>query len=172
MSTITTTKGGAWLLESAAAADVFTPERMTEEHRLIASTAARFAEDEVLPALDRLEAKDWAAARALVKRCGELGLLGVNVPEAYGGVDLDEVSSLVVSQQLARSASFGATYGAQANLTILPILLFGTVDQKQRYLPRLATGELVGAYARSEAGSGSDALGARARATRRDNDTF
>jgi alkylation response protein AidB-like acyl-CoA dehydrogenase len=172
MPTITSAKGGAWLLETAAVADVFTPERMTEEHRLIASTAARFAEDEVLPALERLEAKDWDAARALVKRCGELGLLGVNVPEAYGGVDLDEVSSLVVSQYLARSASFGATYGAQANLTILPILLFGTADQKQRYLPRLATGEIVGAYALSEAGSGSDALGARARATRRDGDTF
>jgi alkylation response protein AidB-like acyl-CoA dehydrogenase len=172
MATVTTTKGGAWLLESAAAADVFTPERMTEEHRLIATTAARFAENEVLPALDRLEAKDWAAARALVKRCGELGLLGVNVPEAYGGVDLDEVSSLVVSQQLARSASFGATYGAQANLTILPILLFGTADQKARYLPRLASGEIVGAYALSEAGSGSDALGARARATRREDGSF
>jgi alkylation response protein AidB-like acyl-CoA dehydrogenase len=172
MATVTSIKGGAWLLEAAAVADVFTPERMTEEHRLIATTAARFAEEEVLPALERLEAKDWDAARALVKRCGELGLLGVNVPEAYGGVDLDEVSSLIVSQHLARSASFGATYGAQANLTILPILLFGTADQKQRYLPRLAAGDIVGAYALSEAGSGSDALGARARATRRDNDTF
>ena len=172
MATVTSIKGGAWLLEAAAVADVFTPERMTEEHRLIATTAARFAEEEVLPALERLEAKDWDAARALVKRCGELGLLGVNVPETYGGVDLDEVSSLIVSQHLARSASFGATYGAQANLTILPILLFGTADQKQRYLPRLAAGDIVGAYALSEAGSGSDALGARARATRRDNDTF
>ena len=172
MPTITSTKGGVWLLESAPVDDVFTPERMTEEHRLIASTAARFAEDEVLPALDRLEAKDWAAARGLVKRCGELGLLGVNVPEAYGGVDLDEVSSLVVSQHLARSASFGATYGAQANLTILPILLFGTDDQKQRYLPRLASGELIGAYALSEAASGSDALGARARAARREDGSF
>src|SRR4029453_7474690 len=172
MPPATSIKGGAWLLEAAAVADVFTPERMTEEHRLIATTAARFAEEEVLPALERLEAKDWDAARALVKRCGELGLLGVNVPEAYGGVDLDEVSSLIVSQHLARSASFGATYGAQANLTILPILLFGTADQKQRYLPRLAAGHIVGAYALSEAGSGSDALGARARATRRDDDTF
>ena len=87
-------KGGAWLLERAPIADVFTPERMTEEHRLIARTAAEFSEQEVLPVLDRLETKDWALARTLVKRCGDLGLLGVNVPEAYGGVALDKVSSL------------------------------------------------------------------------------
>ena len=101
-------RGGAWLLQSAPASDVFTPERMSEEHRLIARTAAEFSEQEVLPALERLETKDWALARALVKRCGDLGLLGVNVPEAYGGVELDKVSSLVVSEHMAHPASFGA----------------------------------------------------------------
>ena len=154
------------MLEESAHADVFTPEKLTDEHRLIAQTTEEFVAHEVLPMLERLEAKDWNAARSLLRRCGELGLLGVNVPEEYGGLALDKVSSLIVSQHIAPAASFAAMFGAQANLCILPIALFGTPDQKQRYLPRLVTGELVGAYALSEAGSGSDALAARTRATR------
>ena len=163
-TTLTAAKGGAWLLDRSPAADVFTPERLSEEQRLIARTAAEFVAQEVLPVLDRLEQKDWALARELLLRCGSLGLLGVNVPESFGGVELDKVSSLVVSEEIARSASFGATYGAQANLCILPILMFGTEDQKARYLPKLVSGEMVGAYALSESGAGSDALGARTRA--------
>jgi len=163
-------RGGAWLLESPAS--IFTPEQLSDEHRLIARTTEEFADSEVLPALDGLEQKDWALARKLLKRCGELGLLGVNVPEAYGGVELDEVSSLIVSENIARSASFGATYGAQANLSILPILMFGTDDQKSRYLPGLVAGDIIGAYALSEAGSGSDALSARARADRQPDGSF
>src|SRR5436190_377762 len=159
-------RGGEWLLHSSDADAVFTPERMTEEHRLIAQTAQQFVDKEVLPVLDRLEQKDWALARDLVKRSAALGLLGVDVPEAYGGVGLDKVSSLVVSERMARSASFGATWGATANLTVIPLFLFGTEAQKQTYLPRLLTGEIVGAYGLSETGSGSDALGARTRATR------
>jgi alkylation response protein AidB-like acyl-CoA dehydrogenase len=165
-------RGGAWLLESSDPATVFTPERFTEEHRLIARTADEFVDKEVLPVLDRLEQKDWTLARALVARCGELGLLGVDVPEAYGGVQLDKVASLVVSERIARSASFGSTFGAQANLTILPLLLFGTEAQKQQYIPKLLTGEMVGAYALSESGSGSDALGAKARATEQPDGSF
>jgi alkylation response protein AidB-like acyl-CoA dehydrogenase len=171
-STTTSARGGAWLLDREPGARIFTPEQMTEEHRLIAQTAADFAEKEVLPVLDRLEAKDWAVARALVRRCGELGLLGVNVPEAYGGIELDKVSSLIVSEHVARSASFGSTFGAQANLCILPILMFGTDEQKARYLPQLVSGEAIGAYALSESESGSDALGARARAVRRGDGSF
>ncbi len=163
-------RGGAWLLE--APARIFTPEQMSDEHRMIARTTGEFADSEVLPALDALEQKDWSLARTLLKRCGELGLLGVNVPEAYGGVELDEISSLIVSEKIARSASFGATYGAQANLSILPILMFGTDDQKSRYLPGLVAGDLIGAYALSEAGSGSDALSARARADRQPDGSF
>jgi len=159
-------KGASWLLEESAAADVFTPEKLTEEHRLIAQTTEAFVANEVLPMLDRLEAKDWSVARSLLRRCGELGLLGVNVPEEYGGVALDKVSSLIVSERIAPVASFAAMFGAQANLCILPIALFGTAAQKQQYLPRLVSGELVGAYALSESGSGSDALAARTRATR------
>ena len=175
MSIATTTpilRGGEWLLQAADAHSVFTPERLTDEHRLIARTAQEFVENEVLPVLDQLEQKDWSLARKLVRRGGDLGLLGVDAPEAYGGVDLDKVSSLVVSEKIARSASFGATFGAQANLTVVPLVLFGTEAQKQKYLPKLLAGELIGAYALSETGSGSDALGARTRATRQADGSF
>jgi alkylation response protein AidB-like acyl-CoA dehydrogenase len=158
-------KGGSWLLEATAHGDVFTPERLTDEHRLIGRTADEFAVNEVLAVLDRLEAKDWNLNRDLVKRCGDLGLLGTDVPEEYGGLALDKVSSVIVAEGLAKSASFGVTFGAMTGLAIMPILMFGTDAQKKKYLPRLVNGEIVGAYALSESGSGSDALGARARAT-------
>src|SRR5436190_5553090 len=165
-------RGGAWLLEPSDPDVVVTPEKLTDEQRMIGQTAEEFVVKEVLPQLDRLEQKDWALARKLVERCGELGLLGVDVAEAYGSVQLDKVTSILVSERLARSASFGATFGAQANLTILPLVLFGTEAQKQKYLPKLLSGELVGAYALSESGSGSDALGAKARAKRQPDGSF
>jgi len=165
-------RGGEWLLQAADSSSVFTPEQLTEEHRLIARTAEEFITNEVLPVLDTLEQKDWNLARALVKKAAALGLLGVDVPEAYGGLGLDKVTSLIVSDRMSRSASFGATFGAQANLVIIPIALFGTEAQKQKYLPKLLTGELIGAYGLSETGSGSDALGARTRATRQPDGSF
>ena len=166
MKTALANKGGAWLLESADTMSVLTPERLSEEHRLIARTSREFAEKEVIPAIDRLEQKDWTLARRLLQRAGELGLIGVDAPEEFGGVGLDRAAALVVASHTAGSASFSSTFGAQSNLAISPILYFGTSDQKARYLPKLITGELVGAYALSESGSGSDALGASARATR------
>ena len=159
-------KGGSWLMEDAGASEIFTPEKLSDEHRLIAQTTDEFVDTEVLPKLEQLETKDWDLARRLIRRCGELGLLGVNVPEQYGGLDLDKVSSLIVAERIARSASFATSYGGQANLCILPLVLFGTDEQKQKYLPKLVSGELVGAYALSESGSGSDALAARTRATK------
>jgi len=169
---MSTLRGGEWLLQPSTADSVFTPERLTDEHRLISRTAQEFVQNEILPALDKLEAKDWGLARRLVQRGGDLGLLGVDVPEAYGGVGLDKVASLVVSEKMAGSASFGATFGAQANLTAIPLFLFGTEAQKQKYLPKLLSGELVGAYGLSETGSGSDALGARTRAARQPDGSF
>src|SRR5262245_12685930 len=169
---VSTPRGGTWLIEPTHCQAIFTPERRTEEHRLIARTAEEFVENEVLPVLDRLEQHDWALNRQLLKRCAELGLLGADIPEAYGGVGLDKVSSLLVSDRLSRSASFGATHGGQANLTALPLFLFGTEAQKQKYLPRVLSGELVGAYALSEPGSGSDALGAKTRAARQADGSF
>src|SRR3954449_12973226 len=165
-------RGGEWLLQPSAPETVFTPERLTEEHRLIGRTAQDFVDNEILPKLDRLETKDWALARELVKLGASLGLLGVDVPEAYGGLGLDKVTSLVVSEKLARSASFGATFGAHANLTIVPLMLFGSEAQKQKYLPKLLSGDIIGAYGLSETGSGSDALGARTKATRQADGSF
>jgi alkylation response protein AidB-like acyl-CoA dehydrogenase len=165
-------RGGAWLIEPTDARDVLTPETLTDEHRLIGATTQQFVDQEVLPALERLEQHDWALARRLVTRCGDLGLLGVDVPEAYGGVALDKVTSLLVSERMASAASFGATFGGQTNLTLLPLLLFGTESQKRKYIPKLLTGELIGAYCLSETGSGSDALGAKSRASRQPDGSF
>src|SRR6476469_6243464 len=175
MATTTDTailRGGEFLLQTSDASSVFTPEQLTEEHRLIGRTAQEFVDNEILPLLDRLEEKDWTLARELVRKGAELGLLGGDVPEAYGGLGLDKATSLVVSERLARSASFGATFGAHANQTIVPLVLFGTEAQKQKYLPRLLTGEIIGAYGLSETGSGSDALGAKARAKRQPDGSF
>jgi alkylation response protein AidB-like acyl-CoA dehydrogenase len=160
-----TIKGGTWLFDEMPAG-TFTPEMLSEEHRLMARTTEEFVTAEIMPALPRLEAKEWELSRALLRKCGELGLLGLSAPEQYGGLDLDKVSSLVVVERIARSASFATTFGGQANLTVLPLVLFGTDAQKAKYLPRVLTGELVGAYALSEAGSGSDALAAKTRATK------
>ncbi len=174
MTTTTTTiaRGGAWLIEDAAEDSIFTRERLNDEQRLIGQTAEEFIEGEVQPALGQLEAKDWKTARALLRRCGELGLLATDVPEAYGGIDLDKVSSVVVGEVVGRSASFAAQLGAQLGLAITPIICFGTEQQKQKYLPGLVSGETAGAYALSESGSGSDALGAKTRATRQADGSF
>jgi alkylation response protein AidB-like acyl-CoA dehydrogenase len=166
MTTIGATKGGTWLLESADRSSVLTPERLSNELQLIARTAREFVAKEIVPQIDRLEQKDWALSRQLLRRAGELGLIGVDAPEEFGGIGLDKTAALVVSRHLAGSASFSATFGAHSNLAISPILYFGTPDQKERYLPKLISGEIVGAYALSESGSGSDALGASARATK------
>jgi alkylation response protein AidB-like acyl-CoA dehydrogenase len=125
-----------------------------------------------MPALERLEQKDWELARSLVKRCGELGLLGTDVAEEYGGVGLDKVAAIIVGEAVGRGESFATTFGAQTGLAITPLVAFGTEAQKRKYLPRLATGEIIGAYALSESGSGSDALAARAKATRNADGSF
>ena len=163
-ATVTSHRGGGWLLEEATADGVFTREQLNDEQRLILQTAEAFVDAEVSPKIDQLESKDWALARTLVQGAAELGMLATDVPERFGGLDLDKVSSIVVGEAVGRCASFATTFGAQTGLAITPIFCFGTDEQKQRYLPRLVAGEIIGAYALSESGSGSDALGARARA--------
>ena len=165
-------RGGAWLLHDAAPAEVLTPEGLSDEHRLFARTAAEFVTRDVLPALERLEQKDWDLARALIVRGGELGLLGTDVPERLGGLGLDTTAAIVVGEAVGGCASFATTFGAQTGLVLTPLLLFGSAGQQQQYVPRLVTGELIGAYALSESGSGSDALSARARAVRQDDGSF
>jgi alkylation response protein AidB-like acyl-CoA dehydrogenase len=175
MSTTTPTmiaRGGAWLVEATEPSGVFTPEKLTEEHRMIGRTTEQFVKNEVLPNLERLEEKDWALARELLRRAASLDLIGVDVPEAYGGVQMDKTATIVLNERMAASASFAASFGADSNLSVLPLLLFGTEEQKQKYVPRLVAGEIVGAYALSESGSGSDALGAKARAVRQADGSF
>ena len=172
MTTLTSVRGGSWLIEETAVESVFTPEQLSDEHRLIGQTADEFVTNEVQPALERLEQKDWQLAKNLVRRAGELGLLGTDVSEDFGGVGLDKVASIVVGESMGRAASFATTFGAQTGLAITPIVCFGTAAQKAKYLARLVNGELVGAYALSESGSGSDALGAKARATRQPDGSF
>jgi len=169
---LTVLRGGEWLLIAAEPDSVLTPERVTDEQRLIGRTAEQFVENEVLPQLDRMEQKDWSVARRLLMRCGELGLLAVDVAEADGGMALEKATSMIMSERMARSASFATTFGAQANLTILPLSLFGTDAQKAKYLPKLMSGEIVGAYCLSESGSGSDALGAKTLAARQPDGSF
>ncbi|HEX6623853.1 MAG TPA: acyl-CoA dehydrogenase family protein, partial [Pyrinomonadaceae bacterium] len=157
--------GGSFLIEERTTAEVFTPEDFTEEHRMIADTARQFMDNEVRPRLDELEkTKDWNIARELVKKGAEIGLVGATVPEEYGGLGLDQVSGAIIGELLGRAASFATTMGAQSGIGLLPILYYGTEEAKQKYLPKLVTGEMITAYALTEAGSGSDALAAKATA--------
>ena len=164
--------GADWLIRETGAGEVMTPERLTEEHRLILQTANEFITKEVAPALADLESKNWKKARELVLRAGELGLIGVDVPEELGGVALDKVAAIVVGEAVGQAASFATTFGAQTGLAIIPILCFGTPEQLKKYLPKISSGELVGAYCLSESGSGSDALAARAKATRQSDGSW
>jgi alkylation response protein AidB-like acyl-CoA dehydrogenase len=154
--------GGQFLLENAAPADVFTPEDFTEEQRMIADTTRHFIERSVAPHREELEfQKQVGLGKPLLRAAGDAGLLAVDVPEAFGGMGSDKATIMLVSEIMARSGSFVAWHGAHSGIGTLPIVYFGTQEQKERYLPKLATGEFVGAYALTEPGAGSDALSAR-----------
>jgi len=157
--------GGSFLIEDRTPDEVFTPEDFTEQHLLIAQTAEEFAIKEIVPNAERMEHKEFAVNRELVKKAGELGLSGVDIPEQYGGMQLDKVTSAIIADRLAKYAGFSTTWGAHACIGTLPIVYFGTEEQKKKYLPGLANGTTVGAYALSESSSGSDALNCRTRAT-------
>ncbi len=157
-------KGGSFLIEERTPEEIFTPEDFTEEHRMIAETTRQFIDAEVRPRIDELEKHDWQLARELIKKAADLGILGANIPEEYGGLGLDQTSGVLTSEYSGRSASFATTLGAQVGIGTLPIIYFGTEEAKQKYLPKIATGETVTAYALTEAGSGSDALAAKATA--------
>ncbi len=157
--------GGSFLIEEHSPDEVFFPEDFTEQHQLIAQTAEEFANKEVVPAIEKMESKDFSVHRALLKKAGELGLSGVDIPEQYGGMEMDKVTSAIIADRIAKYGSFSTTWGAHTCIGMLPIVYFGTEEQKKKYLPGLASGETVGAYALSESSSGSDALNCRARAT-------
>jgi len=157
-------KGGAFLIEERITNEIFTPEDFTEEHRMIADTTRQFIDNEVNPRIDELEKHDWKLARELVGKAAELGLVGANIPEEYGGLGLDQTSGALVGENIGRSASFATTLGAESGIGLLPIIYFATEAAKQKYLPKIAAGELITAYALTEAGSGSDAMAAKATA--------
>jgi len=156
--------GGAFLVVDATAAECFFPEDFSEEQRQIAKTAAEFATNEILPVSDAIEAKDFAVTRRLIREASALGLTSVDIPEEYGGLEMDKVTSAIVAENIAKQGSFSVIFSAHVGIGTLPIVWYGTAAQKQKYLPKLATGEYVGAYALSESTSGSDALNARTRA--------
>jgi len=158
-------KGGSFLIESRAPREVFTPEDMTEEHRLIAHTAQEFIDQEIVPRLNDIEEKKPGVLRELLKKAAELGFCATDVPQRFGGLELDKISSILVAEKMARDGSWATTVGAQAGIGILPITFFGTEEQKAKYLPKLASAEWVGAYSLSEASSASDALNCKTRAT-------
>ncbi len=157
--------GGSFLLESRTPEEVFTPEDFTEQHQLIGQTAEEFAVNEIVPNIEKIEHKDFSVTRALLKKAGDLGLSSVEIPEAYGGLEMDKVTAAVIADHIAKYAGFATTWGGHTGIGTLPIVYFGTEEQKKKYLPRLSAGEIVGAYALSESTSGSDALNCRTRAT-------
>ena len=164
-SPIVAAPGGSFLLETRTPAEIFTPEDLNEEQRQIASTAAQFARDEILPLAAAIEAKEPGVMKSLIRKAGELGFTAVEIPEEYGGMGMDKTTSTLITDHLSVLASFSTAFGAQIGIASLPLVWYGNEQQKQRYLPRLATGEWIGAYGLSEASSGSDAMNIRTRAT-------
>jgi butyryl-CoA dehydrogenase len=156
--------GGSFLISDVSPADCFFPEDFTEEQRQIAQTTAEFAMNEIVPMSDAIEAKDFSVTRKLIKQASELGLTSVDIPEEYGGLEMDKVTSAIIAENIAKQGSFSVAFSAHVGIGTLPIVWYGTEEQKKKYLPKLASGELVGAYALSESTSGSDALNARTRA--------
>ncbi len=156
--------GGEWVLQSPAATEVTTPEDLTDFQQQMSETVREFVRREVTPALPAMEAHDFSHNVSLLRRAGELGLTGLEIPEEFGGLGVDKVTAAVVLEAMGAGASFTATYGAHTGIGTLPIMFFGNREQKQKYLPGLATAEKIGAYCLTEAGSGSDALGAKATA--------
>ncbi len=161
---ITLSPGGGFLLESTGSATIFTPEMLNDEQRMMKKTADDFMKGEVLPRLADIEAKKPGLMRELLEKAGALGLLGHDVPEAYGGLDGDKSSSSLIAESVAMQGSFAVSFGAHVGIGTMPIVLFGTAAQRQKYLPGLASGEKIAAYALTEPGSGSDALAAKTKA--------
>jgi alkylation response protein AidB-like acyl-CoA dehydrogenase len=154
-------KGGGFLLERPAPEEIFTPEDINEEQKMIAKTTEDFVKEQVWPVLEEIENHNFDHTVRLLKQAGELGLLGADVPEEYGGFGLDKITSTLITEKISLGRSFGLSHGAHVGIGSLPIVLFGNEEQKKKYLPALATGEKIAAYALTEPGSGSDALGAK-----------
>src|SRR6516162_8101244 len=157
-------KGGSFLLESPQASDVFTPADLSDDQKLIGQTAEEFVVKEVLPLVKDLEAKKTGLMPELVKKAAELGLMSGGTPEEYGGAGLDKVATTVLTEKISFYGGFAVTHGAHAGIGTLPIVYFGSEEQKKKYLPKLASGEMIGAYCLSEPQAGSDAQNSLTRA--------
>src|SRR6202158_3173683 len=159
-----TLKGGVFLIQDTAAEEVFTPEDFTDEHRAIARTTEDFWNKEVAPNLEAIQQQEPRLASSILRKSGQIGLTGVLVPEKFGGMEMDLTSAMIVAEGVSKDGSYSGWHGAHTGIGTLPLLLFGTEEQKQRYLPKLATAEMVAAYCLSEPQAGSDALAAKTRA--------
>jgi butyryl-CoA dehydrogenase len=164
VSPIVAAPGGSFLLETRTSAEVFTPEDLNEEQRQIAATAVQFARDEIQPAIAAIEAKEPGVLAGLMRRAADLGFAAVDIPEEYGGMGLDKVSSTLITDHISVLASFSTAFGAHIGIATLPLVWYGTEEQKQRFLPKLGSCEWIGSYGLSEASSGSDAMNIRTRA--------
>lgn len=157
-------KGGSFLLEDMPPSEVFTPEDFSDEHEMIANTTDRFVKNEVLTNAEQIEQKDWDLTRKLMRKAGELGLLGADIEEEYGGSHLDAIASLLITEHSSLSGSFGLTMGGHTGIGSMPLVFFGNKAQKEKYLPGLVSGEKIGAYALTEPGAGTDAMSLQATA--------
>jgi alkylation response protein AidB-like acyl-CoA dehydrogenase len=161
----TLNRGGAFLITSCRPEDVFTPADFSDDQRLIGQTAEEFVQKEVMPAIPELEAhKDEQLMAQMLKKAGEIGLLGGGIPEAYGGSGLDKISAAILAEKLAGYGSFAVSHGGHSGIGTVPIVYFGTEEQKNKYLPKIATGELLSCYCLSEPQAGSDSMASRTRA--------
>ena len=170
MSTLTSSSvvaaaGGSFLLEARTPAEIFTPEDLNEEQRQIAATAIQFAREQILPAAGAIEAKEPGVLKGILQKAAALGFTSVDIPEEYGGMGMDKTTSTLLTDHLSVLASVSTAFGAHIGIATLPLVWYGTEEQKQRYLPKLATAEWIGSYGLSEASSGSDAMNVRTRAT-------
>src|SRR5438046_6570029 len=157
-------RGGSFLIEERRVEEVFTPEDLSEEQRMIGGTAAEFMEKEMVPRIPEILALKYETIRSLLRKAGELGLLGVEIPEEYGGLGLDKVSGCLVSEKSARDGSFAVAFMGHTGIGTLPVVYFGTEEQKKKYLPRFAAGEGISSYSLAEASAASRAMNVTARA--------
>ena len=165
-------KGGSFLIEEVPPQEIFTPDDFTEEHRMIIKTVEDFVKNEVQPHIEELEHKDFELTRKLMLKAGELGFLGVDIEEEYGGTAMDKIASLLISAYLTKAGSFGITLGCHRGIGTMPLVFFGNKSQKEKYLPALASGEKIGAYALTEPLAGTDALAIRTKATLSDDGKY
>jgi butyryl-CoA dehydrogenase len=171
-SPIVAARGGGFLIENRAPAEIFTHEDLNEQQLQIAATAARFGREEIQPIIEAIEAKQPGVMIGLLRKAADLGFTAVDIPEEYGGLNLDSVSSILITDHISVLASFSTAFGAHIGIASLPLIWYGTEEQKQRYLPKLASCEWIGAYGLSEASSGSDAMHIRTRAVLSADSTY